>query len=66
VLLVAYDAVVAVTAYDAVVAKEAVPAIDEPLASVTEPDNIVLPVTVSEPEMYGELSIIYCVLYKYF
>jgi hypothetical protein len=44
----------------AFVAYEAVPAI--PASDVIDPDRIVFPVTVREPDMVGEFSIIYCIL----
>jgi hypothetical protein len=44
----------------ALVAYEAVPAI--PASDVIDPDRIVFPVTVREPDMKGEFSIIYFVL----
>jgi hypothetical protein len=44
----------------ALVAYEAVPAI--PASDVIDPDRIVFPVTVREPDMKGEFSIIYCIL----
>jgi hypothetical protein len=44
----------------AFVAYEAVPAI--PASDVIDPDRIVFPVTVREPDMVGEFSIIYFVL----
>ena len=60
----AEDAVAAETAFDADCAKATNDAVAAYDAEATEPDSvilpdaIILPVTVSEPEMYGELSII--------